>query len=115
MRVSLALLVALLAAHAFAKAPPGLALDPAIAAWFQGLVLPGTGTSCCGLGDGHVLGADEWRVVRAADHEVEVHIKDRWLPVPPGHVLKNTANPTAGAVAFIFQGRVICFVFPAMS
>jgi hypothetical protein len=30
-------------------------------------------------------------------------------------VLKNTENPTGGAVAFIFQGRVICFVFPAMT
>ena len=34
-----------------ADAPPGVHIDPDIAAWFQSLKIPGTDISCCGVGD----------------------------------------------------------------
>lgn len=92
---------------AWGKPPPGG--PTADAEWFakqENMV----GGSCCGLGDGHRLLDNQWRLVSsgAADNyghtftHYEVEINGHWYEISPGNMrdLKGGPNPTGGAVVW---------------
>lgn len=56
------------------------------------------GTSCCGLGDVHLLDFDEWRGDSARGYEVL--IQGEWHKVPPWKLTQNEPNPTAHALVW---------------
>ena len=95
---------ALLSASRIEAAPPENA-DPALAPWFQSLLQPRTGVSCCSISD--CRPADS----RVRDGRYEVFIDDRWMPVPPEKVLERKDNPTGRPiVCYTPQAGIMCFV-----
>lgn len=94
------------AGTAIAKPPPDA--NPALHGWFQSLRQPGTGLSCCGNSDCHILGSKQWRAGRGG---YQVHIGNAWVGVPRGRVLEHQSNPSGGAVACYDDRRIVfCFV-----
>lgn len=105
-------LAAALAFHAFAAPPAGLTPDPEISTWFRSLK-DHRGISCCDESDCRAV------AYRGGAGGLEVFIDrasfgpdapEAWVPVPPEAVLARE-NPTGGAVACYYAGRVACFVF----
>ncbi len=111
----------LLAAILFASpvlarpAPPG-STDEAIMHDFRDWIThqnAPTGQYCCDLSDGRPLMADEVRVVNG-HYEViytKKHWPDgtgQWLPVPKEAILPQL-SPVGYPIAWIVDGRVICF------
>ena len=100
-----ALIVGLIAAALPALAAPPPDADPNLAPWFRGLLVPGTGTSCCSTADCRVA---ESRIV--GDH-YEVFVDGKWLQVPPNLVLPQAENPTGRAVVcWTPTAGIRCFV-----
>jgi hypothetical protein len=124
--------------YAYARAPEGLAPDPARAEWFRGQTIPGTqtnpddpasGLSCCNESDGRVV---DYRIVKG-HWEIYMTNKlwpdavaaghDHWQQVPDKAVLQHQHNPTGGAVAWVLNGYswhgyqngdILCFSAPPM-
>lgn len=98
--------------HANGAPPAGLKPDPEISAWYRSLK-DHRGVSCCDESDCRPV------TYRAGPGGLEVFIDsasygkdapDAWVPVPPEAVLARE-NPTGGAIACYYAGRVACFVF----
>jgi hypothetical protein len=102
--LSLAVAVAF-AGTALAKPPPDA--NPALHGWFQSLRQPGTGLSCCGNSDCHILGSKQWRMDQGG---YQVHIGDGWVGVPRSRVLAHQSNPSGGAVAGEDEPPVVLFL-----
>jgi hypothetical protein len=94
-----------------AAPPAGVAADAETSAWYRSLV-DGHGIGCCSeadcrnveyrtSGDGYEVYIDR-RLFGAA-------APDAWVTVPSDSVLIKD-NPTGGAVACYYHGRVLCFV-----
>ncbi|HLI12862.1 MAG TPA: hypothetical protein VKY65_14815 [Alphaproteobacteria bacterium] len=105
-RIRTAAFVLLLGARAVvAHAAPPPDADPALAPWFQSLRQPGTGASCCGLGDCRMT---ESRIVNG---HYEALVGNHWTVVPPDKILQRTDNPTGRAViCWVPLRGVVCFV-----
>lgn len=106
------LVLPVLLAVARAAPPAGVKLDPEISAWYRSL-RDVNGISCCDESDCRPV------TYRAGPEGLEVFIDrasygpaapDAWVPVPPQAVLARE-NPTGGAVACYYAGRVACFVY----
>jgi hypothetical protein len=98
-----AALLASLAGAAFAHPPPNA--NPALAPWFQSLMQPGTGISCCSEAD---CRRTEFRI--NGDH-YEALIDGTWHKVPNSSVLKRADNPTGSAVVCYTPALgIMCFV-----
>ena len=80
---------------------------PQVREWFHN-VRSAKGIPCCDIADGHRTDFDMRKDL------YWVLVNGNWVPVPPDAVLKNTGNPTGGAVVWysIYGGQVIirCFV-----
>ena len=93
-----------------ARKVPNLAILTAqgsIGDWFKEQRVPGTNISCCDSADGRVLESDEWDILNGG---YVVYHQGQTLVVAENRVLRNSSNPTGGAVAFIRNGVVLCFV-----
>lgn len=102
-------------ALAFARPPAGVAIDPAMHAWFESLQNPATGISCCGQSDGHIM---DMKDVRNDGSAWQVRVNGAWVNVPPEAVLDRVDNPTGSFVAFwsaAWPDHIYCFVRPAMT
>ena len=86
---------------------PISALPSEIGDWFKEQRVPGTNISCCDISDGRILEQDEWDLI---DGKYIVYPNGVRLEVPDERILHGSANPTGKAVAFIRNGRVLCFV-----
>ncbi len=92
-----------IAAGAYARPPPNP--DPALAPWFQSLVQPGTGMSCCSVAD---CRPTDFRI--AGDH-YEAMVHGTWQAIPADKVLKRADNPTGRAVVCWSPALgIMCFV-----
>lgn len=82
-------------------------VPPQVREWFHN-VRSAKGIPCCDIADGHRTDFD------MRQNLYWVPINGNWTPVPPDAVLKNTGNPTGGAVVWYsnYGGQVIirCFV-----
>lgn len=82
-------------------------VPPQVREWFHN-VRSAKGIPCCDIADGHRTDFD------MRQNLYWVPIDGNWTPVPPDAVLKNTGNPTGGAVVWYsnYGGQVIirCFV-----
>jgi hypothetical protein len=85
-------------------APPDNA-DPNLAQWFQSLLQPDTGVSCCSIADCHP--ADS----RVGPAGYEVLLDDEWQPVPREKILQGKHNPIGRAGVCSSQAMgILCFV-----
>jgi hypothetical protein len=85
-------------------APPEHA-DPGLAPWFQTLLQPDTGVSCCSIADCRVVDS------RVGPAGYEVLLEDEWLPVPKEKILDGKHNPIGRAVVCASQAMgILCFV-----
>jgi hypothetical protein len=100
-------------------AVPGLAhspedTDPAMAPWFNSLMNPSNGGSCCNERDCATVSTRDLKIengsywVRDPDPTNVV-----WLMVPTGQILKRYDNPTGKPVACIANHHVACFIMAA--
>jgi hypothetical protein len=82
-------------------------VPPQVREWFHN-VRSANGIPCCDIADGHRTDFDMRKDL------YWVPVNGTWLPVPPEAVLKNSGNPTDGAIVWysIYGGQVIirCFV-----
>lgn len=89
----------------------GVEADPALAAWYQSLTLPGQGEGwCCSASDCAPRASRRGRAGWEIDWVDATH--SVWLPVPDAVVILHKDNPTGMAVACIVNGAVRCFVAP---
>jgi hypothetical protein len=98
-----AVAAAVVASFAAFGAPPENA-DPALAPWFRSLAQPGTGISCCSIADCRPVEA------RITPSGYEIHVKDKWVAVPPDKILHGKENPTGKPVACVLNDQILCFV-----
>ena len=94
-------------ASARADPPPGIALDPALHAWFERQHSV-TGAWCCDEGDGHILRDDEWRT---AGNHFEISMNGEWRSVP-GSAMRDPVggpNPMGAAIAWYRGDHLYCF------
>jgi hypothetical protein len=105
-------LIARIVSHpAHGAPPPGS--DGSLSPWFEGLMRPDTGTSCCNDSDCRVYSDDKVRITEGA---YEIYIDEGWRRVPPEKILHNKANPTGEYVAcFLPSMGVLCLVLPSMT
>lgn len=96
-------------APALAEPPPGA--DSGLAPWFQSLVVPGKGSSCCGIAD------CRYHEVRFFNGGYQVlGDANDWLDVPESVIIRDVGNPTGRWVACLTPDylpppkRVICFI-----
>ena len=92
--------------HVAHAAPPPDA-DMRLAPWFHSLMIPNTGSSCCGAAD-----CRNYPVVVASDG-YRVQFKGQWLKVPPAVVQDRGDNPTGDYVTCIIDAsepEVLCFI-----
>ncbi len=101
----------LLGGSGHAKPPPGADLGGDLHMWFERQHST-SGSWCCDIADGHILGDDDWRTAGAS---YEVRINGRWLAVP-NDALRDPAggpNPTGKAVVwyspFGVPPKIYCF------
>jgi hypothetical protein len=80
--------------HVAHAAPPPDA-DMSLAPWFHSLMIPNTGSSCCGAAD-----CRNYPVVVASDG-YRVQFRGQWLKVPPAVVQDCWDNPTGDYVTCI--------------
>ena len=109
-----AIALTLVSAAALGAPPPGADPNSELGKWFQGLRQPGTSVSCCSLADCRMTDH------RAGKDGYEVLVGDRWVPVPPGSIVR-TPNPTGRAIVCAAvvplyhlpaNITVLCFVAP---
>jgi hypothetical protein len=102
-----------------AVAAPPANPDLRLAPWFKSLTRPwwpgsGATVKCCDIADCRVTD------FRSMEGHYEVMIDERfpgvhgawWQRVPTEAVLEHKDNPTGGAVACWYEGKVLCFVRP---
>jgi hypothetical protein len=105
------------AAAAIAAVAAQAAAGDDVGRWFESLMQPGTTFSCCSEADCK-LAESEWR-----GGQWWAVVRDRWMPIPPGKVLRQTSiMPKAvvcssQAAAYYGSGHeadpvIYCFVPP---
>jgi hypothetical protein len=87
-------------------APPENA-DPSLAPWFQTLLQPGTGVSCCSITDCRPVDS------RVGPAGYEVFLEEEWQAVPADKILNGKHNPLGRAVVCSSPAMgILCFVRP---
>ena len=90
-----------------ARAAPPSDTDKSLAPWFHSLMIPNTGSSCCGAAD-----CRNYPVVVVSDG-YRVQFRGQWLKVPPSVVQDRGDNPTGDYVTCIIDAaepEVLCFI-----
>jgi hypothetical protein len=93
----------MLASSADARPPQNA--DMSLAPWFQSLLQPKTGMSCCSMAD---CRQTDFRI---AGSHYEALVEGEWREVPRDTVLEQTDNPTGRAVVCYTPTRgIMCFI-----
>jgi hypothetical protein len=105
--VIMVLLGALLAVQVLAAPPPGTDMNSPTSRWFQSLVDPSTGASCCSESD--CRPAEERQTATGWQAKTTT---GEWVDVPPEKILIRADNPLGVAVLCWRPGHVYCFIRP---
>lgn len=85
-----------------AAPPPGVDLNSSIHIWFEHQHSV-SGSWCCDVADGHILGASEWRV---SGTHYEVLIDQIWYRVPATSLRDPSGGPNPTGQAVVWWSRV---------
>lgn len=107
-RSAIALALVVIAGAAVAAPPPGSIGK--YREWFQGLMRPDTGTSCCDDSDGRITDArmtpEGWEALTPVG---------TWVRVPTDKIVRGKGNPTGRPVLFWLPATgVLCFIEPPL-
>ncbi len=92
-------LVAVVSMCAHAAPPAGA--DLSMRSWYESLIDPKTGGSCCGEGDCRHYPTATYTDAGGKTH-YQVLFKDVWMAVPDDRILERTDNPTGDIVTCIY-------------
>jgi hypothetical protein len=94
-------LVAVLVLAGVAYAAPPAGADLSMRPWYESLIDPKTGGSCCGEGDCRHYPTSTYTDPLGKTH-YQVKFRDVWMAVPDDRILERTDNPTGDIVTCIY-------------
>jgi len=101
----MALIVAAVFVHGAHAAPPANA-DLSMRPWYESLIDPKTGGSCCGEGDCRHYPIATYTDDKGTTH-YQVQFNGVWMPVPDDRILDRFDNPTGDVVTCIYPDTFV--------